>query len=248
MRHVSALSFLTVFISLPLAAQLDRGTITGTVTDPSGAAVPSARVVVLNKANGGKFETTSTQGGQYTQSGLPVGDYEVRFDAPGFKKLALSGITLQAGDVVRIDGKLARVVPVSLGKAGFTTRSGIKVVAEKYLTRRMTSQGIGVTNPNDQFDVVAPFAVRITTSGEFIHGAPWAMYRIGKWNGSHGCTNLTLWDAHWFYNTSMPGDVVLTVGTGRPMEYWNGEGGPWNIPWSQWLAMSAGPEVTWSAA
>jgi len=149
---------------------------------------------------------------------------------------------------VTIDGKLARTMGVSLGKPGYTTRSGIKVVAEKYVTRRMTSQAIGVTNPADQFDVVAPWAVRITTSGEFIHGAPWALYRIGKWNGSHGCTNLTPWDAHWFYNLATPGDVVLTTGTNRPMEDWNGEGGPWNIPWKAWVAMSAGPLVTWSPA
>jgi len=150
--------------------------------------------------------------------------------------------------IVRIDNKVVRTFGVSLGKPGFTTRSGIKVTAEKYLIRNMTSQGIGVTNPNDQFDVNAPFAVRITTSGEFVHGAPWAMYRIGKWNGSHGCTNLALWDAHWFYNTEIPGDVVVTSGTDRPMEYWNGEGGPWNIPWKQWVAMSAGPVVQWSPA
>jgi lipoprotein-anchoring transpeptidase ErfK/SrfK len=155
----------------------------------------------------------------------------------------INGITDRMS--VTIDGKVARTMGVSLGKPGFTTRSGVKVVAEKYLKRQMTAQGIGITNPNDQFDVIAPYAVRITTSGEFIHGAPWALGRIGRWNGSHGCTNLTPWDAQWFYNLAMPGDVVLTSGTNRTMEYWNGEGGPWNIPWKQWVAMSAGPVVTW---
>lgn len=150
--------------------------------------------------------------------------------------------------IVKVDGKVVRTMGVSLGKPGFATRSGIKVTAEKYLKREMTAQGIGITNPHDQFDVIAPYAVRITTSGEFIHGAPWALGRIGRWNGSHGCTNITPWDAQWFYNLEIPGDVVLTSGTGRPMEYWNGEGGPWNIPWKQWLAMGAGPAQTWSAS
>jgi lipoprotein-anchoring transpeptidase ErfK/SrfK len=149
--------------------------------------------------------------------------------------------------IVKVDNKVVRNMGVSLGKTGFTTRSGIKVTAEKYLKREMTAQGIGITNPYDQFDVVAPYAVRITNSGEFIHGAPWAIGRIGRWNGSHGCTNLTPWDAAWFYNMEIPGDVVITTGTNRTMEYWNGEGGPWNIPWKQWLAMSAGPVQRWTA-
>lgn len=106
MRHVPALSLLTIAICLPVAAQLDRGTITGTVTDPSGAAVPGVHVMVRNAATGGKFETSTTEAGQYTQPGLPIGDYEVRFDAQGFKNLVRSGITLQASDVVRIDGRL----------------------------------------------------------------------------------------------------------------------------------------------
>jgi hypothetical protein len=100
------LTTLLFLLALPLAAQLDRGTITGTVTDPSGAAVPGVHVLVVNNATGAKFSTITNNVGQYTQAGLPIGDYEVHFDATGFKKLALSGITLQATDVVRMDGKM----------------------------------------------------------------------------------------------------------------------------------------------
>ena len=77
MRQTLALSILTFVVCLPVAAQLDRGAITGTVTDPSGAAVPGVHVLVRNTATSLKFETTTTQAGQYTQSGLPVGDYEL---------------------------------------------------------------------------------------------------------------------------------------------------------------------------
>jgi lipoprotein-anchoring transpeptidase ErfK/SrfK len=140
---------------------------------------------------------------------------------------------------VYVDGKLVRVAGVSLGKQGFLTRSGIKSVMEKYPTRRMTSIGAGITDPNDQYDVVATWAVRLTPTGEFVHGAPWATARIGVANGSHGCTNLTNADARWFYRRTITGDPVVTLNTGRRMEYWNGLGAPYNMPWSQWLARSA---------
>jgi lipoprotein-anchoring transpeptidase ErfK/SrfK len=139
---------------------------------------------------------------------------------------------------VFVDGKLVRTMGVSLGKDGFVTRSGIKAVMEKYLEREMTSEALGITDPNDQYRVISPYAVRLTNSGEFVHGAPWANSRIGRYNGSHGCTNLFVNDAKWFYDRVLPGDPVVYSGTGRPMESWNGTGGPWNIPWKVWLAGS----------
>ena len=139
--------------------------------------------------------------------------------------------------VVYVDGVAVRNFGVSLGKAGFETRSGYKAVMEKYITRNMTSQELGLTN--ETYDLWAPYSTRITPSGEFVHGAPWAAGRIGKWNGSHGCTNLLTNDAKWFYYATIPGDLVITTGTGRSMEYWNGTGAPYNMPWNLWLSHSA---------
>ena len=120
MLLVLRFSYLTLLVCVPAAAQLDRGTITGTVTDPSGAAVPGAHVLVRNAATGLKLTTSTNRVGQYTQTGLPVGDYEMKFDAPGFKGLALSGITVQATDVVRIDGRM------ELGSVG----DSVEVIAQ----------------------------------------------------------------------------------------------------------------------
>ncbi|TAK70757.1 MAG: L,D-transpeptidase [Actinomycetota bacterium] len=134
---------------------------------------------------------------------------------------------------VVVDGRLVRTVGVSLGKSGFLTRSGIKILSgEKYVVKRMR-------NTELDYDVQAPWSVRLTPSGEYIHGAPWATGRIGRYNGSHGCTNLRVTDAKWFYDIVLPGDVVVTVGTGRRMEPTNGPGAPWNIPWRVWLQKSA---------
>lgn len=137
------------------------------------------------------------------------------------------------------NGVLVKVFGVSLGKPGFRTRSGVKVITgEKYRVIRMTSESLGLTD--EFYDLQVPYAVRITPTGEFVHAAPWAASRIGVFNGSHGCTNLHTIDARWFYNNVQPGDVTVTKGTGRPMETWNGTPGSyWNYPWKDWKAKSA---------
>ena len=136
-------------------------------------------------------------------------------------------------------GVLVKVFGVSLGKAGFRTRSGVKVITgEKYRWQRMTSQELGLVN--ESYDLQVPYAVRLTPTGEFVHGAPWAEYRIGRYNGSHGCTNLGVAESRWFYNHVQPGDVTITTRTGRRMETTNGvPGSYWNYPWRQWREMSA---------
>ena len=140
---------------------------------------------------------------------------------------------------VVVDGKVVAVFKTSLGKKDFETRSGIKAVMEKYALRHMTSVAAGITDPKDQYDLQVPWAVRITPSGEFVHGAPWATARLGRYNGSHGCTNLTTSDSQWFFDHVIPGDAVVTTGTPRTMEFWNGLGAPYNMPWAQWLAKSS---------
>ena len=140
---------------------------------------------------------------------------------------------------VGVDRKLVKAFKTSLGKPGFETRSGIKSVMEKYPLRHMTSVAAGITDPRDQYDLQVQWAVRITPTGEFVHAAPWATARLGRYNGSHGCTNLSTADAKWFFDNVIPGDPVVTTGAVRPMEYWNGIGAPYNMPWAQWLAHSA---------
>ena len=142
---------------------------------------------------------------------------------------------------VLVDGAKVANFPVSLGMPAYQTRSGIKVISgEKYRYAEMTSVGIGIPiNAPGGYDVIAEYAIRLTPTGEFIHGAPWAYYRIGKWNGSHGCTNMLIPDAKWIYDRVIPGDVTVTTGTTKPMEWWNGPGGPWNIGWTTWLHNSA---------
>jgi lipoprotein-anchoring transpeptidase ErfK/SrfK len=135
------------------------------------------------------------------------------------------------------DGTRIRTFGVSLGKSGFPTRSGVKVIMDTHETYRMRSTTVGITG-SEAYDLDVPYAMRITSSGEFLHGAPWNHY-IGISNQSHGCTNLTLASAKWIFSHVREGDPVVTRGTGRQTESWNGLGGAWNVAWATWVAGSA---------
>src|SRR4051794_17246211 len=70
--------------ALTLSAQTTTSSIVGTVTDPSGAVVPSVTITVLNTATGIRSQTTTDSVGNYTVGQLPPGDYEVSGEIAGF--------------------------------------------------------------------------------------------------------------------------------------------------------------------
>jgi lipoprotein-anchoring transpeptidase ErfK/SrfK len=132
-----------------------------------------------------------------------------------------------------IDGKLAKTTPITTGKQGFETRSGVKVIIEKFRHKRMDSETIGIShdsaNGYDLDDV--EYAMRVTYSGEFLHAAPWSVGQQGHANVSHGCTGMSTANAAWLYANSKPGDVVEYTGTARHMTLDNGYG-DWNEPFA----------------
>jgi carboxypeptidase family protein len=84
-------------------AQSDRGTITGTVSDPAGAVVASATVEAKNASSGETYQAGSSATGNYTLAQLPVGTYEVSVAVPGFKKSVRPGISVNVAATVRVD-------------------------------------------------------------------------------------------------------------------------------------------------
>src|ERR1051326_3070833 len=87
-------------------AQLSRGSLTGVVTDATGAVIPNARVTVTNPNTAASWQTVTNANGQYSVPNLPPGPYELTFEAPSFKKLVRSGIELGAPEVLRVDAAL----------------------------------------------------------------------------------------------------------------------------------------------
>ncbi|MGI9073170.1 MAG: carboxypeptidase regulatory-like domain-containing protein [Bryobacteraceae bacterium] len=90
-------------LALPLLAQVDTGTIVGTLHDPSGAAVPSATVTIVQKSTNTSTVVHSDEKGDYTSPPLHVGVYLVTAEAPGFKAVTRDNLTLQVQDRLRID-------------------------------------------------------------------------------------------------------------------------------------------------
>ena len=133
-------------------------------------------------------------------------------------------------------GKLIRTIPITTGRQPkFTTRSGTKVIIEKYRHKRMNSETVGIAvNSPDGYDLDdVEYAMRLTYSGEFLHAAPWSVGSQGHANVSHGCTGMSTDNAAWLYNHSIIGDVVVYTGTDRMMTLANGIG-DWNLPFSQY--------------
>src|SRR3954468_24562463 len=98
-RLLAAL-FLTSLVAL---AQSDRGTITGTISDPGGAVVPNVHVALTNTATASAFETVTTATGNYTLPSLPVGRYNLTVAAPGFSQYVREGLDVQGSQTSRID-------------------------------------------------------------------------------------------------------------------------------------------------
>lgn len=93
------LVLLTVLLlsSFSLFAQTFRGSITGTVTDATGAAVPTATVTASNPATGTSRSVQSDTSGNYTFTELPLGTYDVTVERQGFRKQIVRGVIVAAG-------------------------------------------------------------------------------------------------------------------------------------------------------
>src|SRR5580692_2014556 len=91
---------------LPASAQTTFGSITGVVTDPSGAAVPRVQITVVNQDTGLTHRQSSTGTGVYTVPDLAPGPYRVRFELSGFNTQEKEGVLLDANHVVTVDAQL----------------------------------------------------------------------------------------------------------------------------------------------
>lgn len=88
---------IATFSSSPVSAQVVGATLSGTVTDPSGAALPSAQVIITNKATGVAREVAADSVGYYSAANLLPGSYEVTVAAKGFSTVKESDISLAVG-------------------------------------------------------------------------------------------------------------------------------------------------------
>ncbi|MCK1818728.1 Ig-like domain-containing protein [Streptomyces sp. XM83C] len=149
------------------------------------------------------------------------------------------------------DGQVIKTIPISAGSPENKTYEGQMVISEKFKETRMNGATVGFTDDDGkgEYDIKdVPHAMRLTTSGTFIHGNYWGAPSVfGSVNTSHGCVGLQdkqgaddpNTPAAWFYNHSIIGDVVVVANTGdKTVAPDNGFNG-WNMDWAQWKAGSA---------
>jgi hypothetical protein len=108
-RPLSLLLAITIFLLLVpvgLHAQVDRGTITGRVTDTSGAVIPSVGVTATEVSTNAKYDTVSNGLGIYSLLNLPIGTYTVKYQKQGFKATDHPGIVILAKHTSQVDAQL----------------------------------------------------------------------------------------------------------------------------------------------
>jgi Carboxypeptidase regulatory-like domain/TonB dependent receptor len=96
-------SVLLLLPSMPLHAQVDTGTIVGTVKDASGAVVGGARVTLTNEGTGAALTTTTGPDGTYTFSPVRIGSYKLDTASQGFQSVSQTGVTVNVGANVVVD-------------------------------------------------------------------------------------------------------------------------------------------------
>ncbi|WUW98327.1 Ig-like domain-containing protein [Streptomyces sp. NBC_01450] len=163
----------------------------------------------------------------------------------GRSQVSTVDVDTQTMTVVR-DGKTFKTVPISAGSPEHTTYNGQMVISEKFVQTRMNGSTVGYGGEYDIPDV--PHAMRLTSSGTFIHGNYWynrGNPPFGQQGTSHGCVGLADvqgaqgdTSAKWFYDNSLVGDVVVVKNSpDKSVSPDNGLNG-WNMSWSAWTAGS----------
>jgi hypothetical protein len=152
-RQAVATVSLLLFVATCALAQLSTGSLSGTVTDAAGAAVPNAKILAKQERTGRVIETVTTDAGLYVFPNLDVGDYTVTVEAQGFKKLTRPAVVIAIGNRTVVDaaletGNLNETVTVSAeGPQLQTATTEIGVSFSPKLFKDAPINAAGIRNP-----------------------------------------------------------------------------------------------------
>src|SRR5690348_15425646 len=152
-----------LFGAAAIYAQSDRGTITGTISDPAGAVIANAAVEARNTETGATYPVEATSTGNYTIVQLPAGTYELSVSVPGFKKFIRQGLIVQAAQAIRVDaalevGNATESVTVEAAAPLLKTESGElsnTIATQTMNTLPLLSIGSNSSGIRNPFNVVA---------------------------------------------------------------------------------------------
>lgn len=138
---------------------------------------------------------------------------------------------------VRRNGDVLRTVNVSTGRDKYPTKGGVHIVLlkEKEHLYDSSTVGIPIKSPDGYLEKL-PWSVRISNGGAFVHANPATVKFQGRLNVSHGCVNLSLADAAWYFSITRRGDVVNVINAAVGPNQDDAGMQDWNLPFSQWKA------------
>jgi hypothetical protein len=175
-----------LFAGALASAQIDRGSVSGIVTDPSGSRVVGAKVTITNAGMGTQNSTVTTGAGDYTIPDVPAGVYSVTVVAPGFSTLVRNGITVSVGETAAVDLKLA----VGQGTTSITVtgdapllqtdspQNNIEVSTADMNELPFNVAGIGSVRDPMSFAALAPGTIVGGWNDIHISGSPATTYRV----------------------------------------------------------------------
>ena len=183
---IRTIAVLFALTATSLWAQGDRGIITGTVKDPSGASMPDAVVTAIHLATNTSYQTSTTASGDFTVPALPVGNYQVRVEKTGFKTQVENNVAVAAGATVRLDvvmevGATQQTIEVQARAAMLTTDTA-RVSTE--VSAKLVNELPLIVNGA----VRSPFDLATTTAE--VAGSGDSNFRIG--GGRIGAFGVTL--------------------------------------------------------
>ena len=195
MRLRSILVALLISVSLTFA-QSDRGTITGTVLDPAGAAVAGAAVDARNTGTGGQYRVAASATGNYTIPQLPSGSYTLTVSVAGFKNYIREGLMVQAAQTIRIDpilevGSATESVTVTAEAPLLKTESG--EMSNTVATQTMNTLPLLTAGQNSS-GIRNPFNLVALLPGAFYQPSPSFTGPAVRINGSPGGSEKILID------------------------------------------------------
>jgi hypothetical protein len=167
-------------------AQSDRGSVSGIVTDSSGAEIPGARVTITNTATGTQSSTVTTGAGNYTVPQVPAGVYSVTVVASGFNTLVRNGITVSVGETATVDlqlavGRTTTSVTVTANAPLLQTDSAqnnVEVTTRDLNELPINITGIGAVRDPMGFAALVPGTIAGGWNDIHISGSPATTYRV----------------------------------------------------------------------
>lgn len=191
-RPLVVLAVLALLLSPRLRAQSDSASISGNITDPSGAAISHATVTVHNAATGSERSVTSNDSGLYTVSNVPPGVYTIRIEAQGFQTFVQSGNQVDPSIGLRADAVLqvgSSSTTVSVTASSNTVQTETAAVGQLVTGRQVQAIQLNGRNPM-YLAQLEPGVRRGSAIGNFSFGLDNGL----NINGSNSRENGIMWD------------------------------------------------------